>query len=209
LELIMSQQQNDQMAEAKMRRTGLVLLLLPLAMLGLSYAAVPLYDLFCRVTGYGGTTQIAEQLSDQVMDREVTVRFDANTSRGLDWTFRPAEARVSLKVGENRLVFYEATNRSDRPLSGTATFNVTPEEVGIYFNKVECFCFIKQTLEPGQRVDMPVSFFIDPAILDDPIAGSIADITLSYTFFPTGSETGEPDTGPRASARPEADDEPA
>ncbi len=205
----MSKPEKDQTATPQTTRTALILLIVPLAMLGLSYAAVPLYDLFCRVTGYGGTTQIAERAPDQILEREITVRFDANTSRGLDWTFRSVEPRVSLKLGESRLVFYEAINRSDKTLTGTATFNVTPEEVGIYFSKVECFCFIEQTLEAGQRVDMPVSFFIDPAIMDDPIARTIEDITLSYTFFPTKVEDGATDAGPRASSRPGSDEGPA
>lgn len=152
-------------------------------MVGLSFAAVPLYRLFCQVTGYAGTTQRAEAPSATATDRVISIRFDANTSSKLDWSFRPVENRIDLKIGENRLAFYKAVNRTDKPLSGTATFNVTPEIAGAYFNKVDCFCFTEQTLAAHQDADMPVSFFIDPAILDDPDARNIEEITLSYTFF--------------------------
>ena len=152
-------------------------------MLGMSFAAVPLYRIFCQVTGYGGTTQRAEAPSATVTDREITVRFDATMSSDLNWSFQPAERRITLKIGENRLAFYKAENLSDEKLTGTATFNVTPEIAGSYFSKIDCFCFTEQTLQPHQKVDMPVSFYIDPAILDDPDARRIEEITLSYTFF--------------------------
>ena len=152
-------------------------------MVGMSYAAVPLYRIFCQVTGYAGTTQRAEAPSPTVVNRTVTVRFDANISSDLDWSFRPVQRQVQLKLGENRLAFYKAANRTDKPLTGSATFNVTPEIAGSYFNKIDCFCFVEQTLAAGQEVDMPVSFFIDPAILDDPDANRLDEITLSYTFF--------------------------
>ncbi len=170
------------------RRIAFRLLTLVAVMIGLTFAAVPLYQLFCQVTGYGGTTQRADAPSTQATDRVISVRFDANTSSRLEWSFRPVENRIALKIGENRLAFYKAANRSDTPLTGTATFNVTPELAGAYFNKVDCFCFIEQTLGPGQEVDMPVSFFIDPAILDDPDARNIEEITLSYTFFKVETE---------------------
>lgn len=153
-------------------------------MVGLSYAAVPLYQIFCQVTGYGGTTQRAESVPDKVLDRTITVRFDANVGQGLGWKFRPAQRKLDLKIGESVLAFYEAQNTSGAKLTGTATFNVTPEAAGTYFNKVECFCFTEQTLEAGARADMPVTFFIDPEIVNDPEAKNIQEITLSYTFFP-------------------------
>ncbi|MGF1619865.1 MAG: cytochrome c oxidase assembly protein [Rhodomicrobiaceae bacterium] len=165
------------------RRLAFRLLSVVAVMIGLSFAAVPLYQLFCQVTGYAGTPQRADAPSTQATNRVISIRFDANTSSELAWSFQPVENRIDLRIGENRLAFYKAANRADKPLTGTATFNVTPELAGAYFNKVDCFCFIQQTLGPGQEVDMPVSFFIDPAILDDPDARSIEEITLSYTFF--------------------------
>jgi len=158
-------------------------------MLGLAYAAVPLYTLFCQVTGFAGTTQRAERPSDMVLDRVVTIRFDANVAPGLGWVFKPAQRTIDVKIGENALAFYRAENTSDRPVVGTATFNVTPEAAGAYFNKIECFCFQEQLLEPGEAMDMPVSFFVDPAIVDDAIAGHLTQITLSYTFHPAEKTT--------------------
>jgi cytochrome c oxidase assembly protein subunit 11 len=165
------------------KRLAFGLLSVVAVMIGLSFAAVPLYRLFCQVTGYAGTTQRVDAPSAQATDRSISIRFDANTSSELDWSFQPVENRIDLKVGENRLAFYKAVNRTGKPLTGTATFNVTPELAGAYFNKVDCFCFTQQTLAAGQEADMPVSFFIDPAILDDPDARNIEEITLSYTFF--------------------------
>lgn len=153
-------------------------------MVGLSYAAVPLYQIFCQVTGYGGTTQRAETTPDTVLDRKITVRFDANTARGMGWEFKPVQRKVDLKIGESVLAFYEAKNLTDKRITGTASFNVTPEAAGSYFNKVECFCFTEQTLEAGARADMPVTFFIDPEMVNDREAQNIHEITLSYTFFP-------------------------
>lgn len=157
-------------------------------MLGMSYAAVPLYDLFCRVTGYGGTTQRAEQAPDIVLDRKMVIRFDANLARGIDWHFKPVQREVEIPIGESALVHYEAKNITEAALTGTATFNVTPEAAGQYFNKIQCFCFVEQTLEPGERVDMPLTFFVDPEIVNDPEAMNIQEITLSYTFFPVEND---------------------
>ncbi len=157
---------------------------LAVGMVGLSYAAVPLYQLFCQVTGYGGTTQRAERAPDTVLDRTITVRFDANVGRGMGWSFRPVQRQQVLKIGESSLAFYEAKNLTQRTLTGTATFNVSPQAAGSYFSKIECFCFTEQTLEPGARAEMPVTFFIDPDIVNDPEARNIQEITLSYTFFP-------------------------
>lgn len=157
-------------------------------MIGLSYAAVPLYDLFCRVTGFGGTTQIAAERSSTVSDRPIKVRFDAMTTN-IDWAFQPVQRQIELQVGENALAFYRATNRASQPLTGTATFNVTPLKVGAYFSKVECFCFTEQTLGPGETIDMPVAFYVDPAIDEDPNLKDVKTITLSYTFYPTQPTT--------------------
>ena len=172
-----------------LRRTVLPLVLIVGGMTGLSFAAVPLYDLFCRVTGYGGTTQVAEAESTEVLDRQITIRFDANISPKLDWDFKPAQTSMKVNIGESALAVYEAHNPTDMPLAGTATYNVTPAIAGYYFSKVQCFCFTEQTLEPGRRMDMPVSFLVDPAIMDDPEARNIEEITLSYTFFPMKGQT--------------------
>jgi len=159
-------------------------------MVGLSYASVPLYNLFCRVTGYGGTTQRAEAPSERVIDREIVVRFDANVS-GLPWSFRPKVPELRLKVGEMGQIAYLAQNRASRANAGTAAFNVTPAAAGAYFNKIECFCFTSQPLQPGEQVEMPVQFFIDPAMDEDKDLDAVRTITLSYTFFPD-VEAGQP-----------------
>lgn len=156
-----------------------------LSMVGLSFAAVPLYRLYCQVTGYAGTTQKADKPSNVVLDRTITLHFDANVAPDLAWRFEPVQRTMDVKIGENALAFYRATNLSDEPLTGTAVFNVTPEAAGIHFNKIECFCFTEQTLEPGQSADMPVSFFVDPAIVDDEDASYLSELTLSYTFYRT------------------------
>ena len=158
------------------------------AMVGMAYAAVPLYQMFCQVTGFGGTTQRAIMPSDTVLDRIVTVRFDANVSPKLSWVFEPVQRTVDAHIGENMLVFYRATNTSDRKITGTASFNVAPDSAGLYFSKIDCFCFKEQTLEPGQTIEMPVSFFVDPAIVKDPESSRIKEITLSYTFYPVEGE---------------------
>ena len=165
-------------------KTALVLTSVVIGMIGLSFASVPLYDLFCRVTGYGGTTQRAGGDSEQVIDRTFVVRFDANTALDMPWQFHPAQRAVTVKAGQTALAFYEAYNPTDERVTGTATFNVTPLKVGQYFNKIQCFCFTEQTLEPGERVEMPVTFFVDPAIDEDENAHEVKTITLSYTFFP-------------------------
>jgi cytochrome c oxidase assembly protein subunit 11 len=165
------------------RTTGLALTGVIVAMLGLTAAAVPLYDWFCRVTGFGGTTQRAETPPEVVRERVVTIRFNADIARDLPWSFQPEERALEVHLGDNHLAFYRATNLSDRPLIGSATFNVTPHKAGPYFAKIHCFCFEEQRLEPGETVEMPVSFFVDPAILDDPDTRDVHTITLSYTFF--------------------------
>lgn len=174
-------------AARKNKRMLGVLVLFVAGMVGASYAAVPLYKIFCQVTGFGGTTQVAAEESAVVLDRKMTVRFDA-TANGLPWAFQPVQRKVELKVGESVVAYYRATNTSDRAVVGTATFNVTPLKVGQYFNKIECFCFTEQRLEPGQSVDMPVTFFVDPEIAQDRNLEEVKTITLSYTFFPVEQE---------------------
>jgi cytochrome c oxidase assembly protein subunit 11 len=163
--------------------TALALASVILGMLGLTAAAVPLYRLFCQITGYGGTTQRAEAAPERQLDRTITVRFNADVAGGLPWTFAPVERALQVRLGEQRLAFYRAQNKSDRPIVGSATFNVTPFKAGAYFSKIACFCFEEQTLQAGATVDMPVSFYVDPAILDDPDTEDLRAITLSYTFF--------------------------
>lgn len=157
-------------------------------MVGMSYAAVPLYQLFCQVTGYGGTTQRVEQMSDVVLDRTINVTFDANVSSGLNWDFKAVDKKVTPKIGETIQIRYEAKNNSSKPVTGEAIFNVTPGEAGAYFNKVQCFCFTKTTLQPGETLEMPVVFFVDPAIVDAEETKDIGTITLSYTFYPREEE---------------------
>ena len=152
-------------------------------MTALSFAAVPLYDLFCRVTGYGGTTQVAAKASDVIVDRVVRIRFDASMNSSLDWRFQPVQREMSMKIGESAIAFYHAKNLSEAVTTGTATFNVTPLKVGKYFTKIDCFCFTEQQLEPGQAVDMPVTFYVDPEMVKDRNLDDVTTITLSYTFF--------------------------
>lgn len=184
-------------------RTALYLSATVAGMLGLSFASVPLYDMFCRVTGYGGTPLRAseEQASTVVADaREFTIRFDANISSELPWTFRPEQKSVTLKAGEQKVIFYKAINHSDRPVTGRATFNVSPDKTGPYFVKVDCFCFTEQTLQPGQDVDMPVLFYVDPAISDEARLNEVKTITLSYTFFRDANDTAASAAAPIAPA---------
>jgi len=154
-------------------------------MVGLAYASVPLYDLFCKVTGYEGTTQVATSADGvKVLDREITVRFDANVAPGLKWHFEPEVRSVTLKVGELGTVKFRAKNLTDVASTGRATYNVTPDAMGAYFSKIACFCFTEETLQPGEELEMGVTFYVDPAMVDDPDSASIRTVTLSYTFFP-------------------------
>jgi cytochrome c oxidase assembly protein subunit 11 len=155
-------------------------------MLGLTAAAVPLYRLFCQVTGYGGTTQRAQAAPEQKVGQTITVRFNADVDPELPWSFAPAQRQIEVGIGEQTLAFYRAINRSQHPIVGQATYNVTPFKAGPYFSKIACFCFEAQTLQAGETVDMPVSFYVDPAILDDPDTRDVRAITLSYTFFALG-----------------------
>jgi cytochrome c oxidase assembly protein subunit 11 len=164
-------------------------------MLGLSFAAVPFYDWFCRVTGYGGATSRAEAPTAEPLDQTVIVRFDSNVAPGLGWNFRPVQRTVEARLGESVLVFYEAENLTDAPLAGTASYNVTPFAAGGYFSKIACFCFELQVLQPGERVEMPVSFFVDPALVEDVEGRGVHEITLSYTMHPADlPETAAADT---------------
>ena len=158
-------------------------------MVALSFASVPLYRAFCQVTGWGGTTMRAEKPADRVLERTITIRFDATVGQGLPWTFKPEQVSQTLHVGETGLAFYAARNLTDKPVTGRATFNVQPAKAGQYFNKIECFCFTEQTLKPGEAVSMPVTYFIDPAIADDKGLDDVQTITLSYTFFSWDDET--------------------
>ncbi|MFC4625111.1 cytochrome c oxidase assembly protein [Daeguia caeni] len=153
-------------------------------MIGVAYASVPLYRIFCEYTGYAGTTQRTEQYSDTILDRTINVRFDANTANGLPWDFSPMQREVTIRIGETTLVKYQAKNAFDQPSYGRASFNVSPGRAGAYFNKVECFCFTDTTLQAGESMEMPVVFFVDPEIVNDPDLKDVKTITLSYTFFP-------------------------
>ena len=176
------------MAETTNRnaRTGLALFAVVVGMVALAFASVPLYRLFCQATGFGGTPQrVAADAApaQSVSERIVTIRFNADVNSALPWTFQPVQPSMRVKVGEQAMAFFRATNHSDRPVTGTATFNVTPDKAGPYFDKIQCFCFTEQTLAPGQNVEMPVIFFVDAAILDDRGLDDVDTITLSYTFF--------------------------
>ncbi len=151
----------------------------------LSFAAVPFYDWFCRVTGFAGTPLIAKAAPDAILDQTIRVRFDASTAPGMPWEFKPAVTTMTLRIGENAIAFYEAYNPTDRIVAGTASYNVTPDSAGGYFSKIACFCFTEQILQPGERVQMPVSFFVDPEIVKDPEGKYVREITLSYTFYET------------------------
>ncbi|WP_096784949.1 cytochrome c oxidase assembly protein [Rhodobacter sp. CZR27] len=150
-----------------------------------SFAAVPFYDWFCRVTGFGGATTVATQAPAEPLERTIRIRFDASRAAGMPWEFRPLQREMEVKIGATGLAFYEAVNPTSRTIAGTASYNVTPDAAGGHFAKIECFCFTEQVLGPGERVEMPVSFYVDPAIVDDPDGSGIRRITLSYTFHET------------------------
>jgi cytochrome c oxidase assembly protein subunit 11 len=168
------------------RRHGLVALSLAglvAGMVGLAFASVPLYRMFCQVTGYGGQPQRADKAPGEVLERTIRVRFDGNVDHALPWTFAPVQQTMDVKIGETALAFFKATNQTSAPVSGTAIFNVAPELASRYFTKIECFCFKQQTLAGGQTVEMPVTFFVDPKIVEDEDTRNISEITLSYTFY--------------------------
>lgn len=171
-------------ARQKPSRTLAVLLAAVAAgMVGMSFAAIPLYRVFCAVTGYGGTPQIGPETSRSISDRTVVVRFDADTDAKLPWRFAPQQKQVTLRLGEQQVAFYDARNDSAQPVSGIAVYNVTPDKIGKYFHKTACFCFNEQTLAAGQEMQLPVSFWVDPALAADPSTADVTTITLSYTFF--------------------------
>ena len=149
----------------------------------LAWASVPFYDWFCRVTGFGGVTQVADSGSDIVLSETVKVRFDASLERDMPWEFKPVQREIEIQIGATGLAFYEAYNPTDKPIAGTASYNVTPYEAGGFFSKIDCFCFEEQVLMPGERVQMPVTFFVDPEIVEDRDAKYTKVITLSYTFY--------------------------
>ncbi len=169
-----------------------------LLMGGLAWASVPFYDWFCRVTGFGGVTQTADAGSDVILDQTIKVRFDGSLNQNMSWEFKPVVREMELRIGETGLAFYEAYNPTDRPIAGQASYNVFPYSAGAYFDKIDCFCFTEQVLAPGERVQMPVSFFIDPEIVNDRDAKFVHTITLSYTFYeidlPEGYAALEPNT---------------
>lgn len=189
-------QQTNRPPASRLGLTAAVCSVFVASMIGMSFAAVPLYRIFCQVTGFGGTTQRAESAPARTLDRQITVRLDGNVGNGLGWSFRPRERQVTLPVGEVAEVAFVAENRTRTTTTGTATFNVTPNAAGAYFNKIACFCFTEQSLAAGESLDMPVQFFVDPAIADDPELDYITTITLSYTFF----RVEEPQVEPLASA---------
>ena len=168
------------------KRTFLVLLGVILGMGVLSYASVPLYKKFCQVTGLGGQAKIAPA-SEKIVDREMTVRFNADVNPNLDWSFKPDQSSVNVKVGQEALISFTATNKSDKPIAGTAMYNITPDAVGRFFNKTQCFCFNYQLIAPGKTVHFPVVFYIDPKIMDSREADGVKTVTLSYTFFKADS----------------------
>lgn len=180
-------------------RTVLGLLLIIGVMTGLTSYSSTLYKMFCDFTGYGGTTQRAEVPADTILDRMIRVRFNADVNSALDWEFRPVQKETKIRVGEKALAFYLARSTAEKPITGTATFNVTPAKAGKYFVKTECFCFTEQTLAAGEAVDMPVQFYIDPEIDQDKNLDDIETITLSYTFF-RSAKTGEDEKNDKISA---------
>lgn len=197
----MDDRKHSSAQSSRHRTTAIWCAVVVAAMVGAAYAASPLYRLFCERTGFDGTPRIASKPSSSVLDRTVVVRFDANVAPGLAWRFEPVEQTTTVKIGENALAFYRATNLADHPVHGTATYNVFPEQVAPFFNKLQCFCFTEQVLEAGELVEMPVSFFIDPQIVSDKDAGSTTHVTLSYTFYPVAPKPGLASPGPDA-ARP-------
>lgn len=168
-----------------LNRTLVQLVGVVVVMASLSFAAVPFYNWFCKVTGFGGTTGVADSGSDVILDRTIRVRFDASLEAGMPWTFKATEPVMELRIGETGTAFYEAYNPTNRPIAGTASYNVFPYSAGGYFNKIACFCFTQQILQPGETVRMPVTFYVDPALVDDPEAQYVKEITLSYTFHQT------------------------
>jgi len=172
---------------AKNRRVALIAAVGFFFMVGAAYASVPLYKIFCQTTGFGGTTQRAAKAPDVASDKIISVRFDANTSSGLSWRFQPKQTTMQVKIGEQNMAYFEAKNLGDKVSTGSAIYNVSPPTAGRFFDKIQCFCFTKQTLKPGETAEFPVVFFIDPDILKDADGKGTEEITLSYTFYPADS----------------------
>ena len=174
-------------AHARNNRVGLIMALIAAAMVGLGFDASPLYRMFCQATGFAGTTRkaLGAEAPGAVVGKIIRVRFDANVAPGMGWSFAPEQKVARVAVGAREMAFFNATNDTDHPITGTASFNVTPEQAGQYFTKIQCFCFTEQTLRPHETVRMPVVYYVDPKLIDDPDANDIDEITLSYTFFPT------------------------
>ena len=184
MEMFPAQLQEQQLVNEKAnQKTALYALGVVFFMGAMAWASVPLYDLFCRVTGYGGYTNVSEVESEIILDETITIRFDASLERDMPWEFMPVERQVEVKFGETALAFYEAYNPTNRPIAGSASYNVTPYGAGSFFNKIDCFCFQEQILQPGERVQMPVTFFVDPELVNDKDAKFAKTITLSYTFY--------------------------
>jgi cytochrome c oxidase assembly protein subunit 11 len=165
------------------KETAITILLIVLGMFAFSYAAFPLYSIFCKATGFGGTPKTGGGASRQLGKRAFTIRFNADVSRDMPWQFMPLQKQISVQTGENKMAFFSAQNKSDKTITGVASYNIAPDAAGQYFHKIQCFCFNKQTLNPGQIVEMPVSFYVDPAIENDLDLQDVNAITLSYTFF--------------------------
>ena len=189
----MADQKHADKTKARNKRVLLSCVAIVGGMIGLSYASVPLYALFCQVTGYGGTTQVATDAPRDVSEQTIKIRFNADVNSRLPWQFKPEQREMTVKLGEDNLAHYMAENMSVKPITGQAVYNVTPLKAGQYFSKIACFCFDEQTLEPGQRVDMPVSFYVDPAIAEDPNTRDVKTITLSYTFYKAEASVEGPD----------------
>jgi cytochrome c oxidase assembly protein subunit 11 len=197
----MNDQARDPALARRIRRTAAVCAVVVAAMVGVSFAAVPLYNLFCRVTGFDGTPLTGSRPAARVLDRVVKVRFDTNVAPGLDWRFAPETPQVAAKVGETQTVFFKVHNAGQAPATGIATFNVQPGQAGAFFVKIQCFCFNEQTLQGGETMEFPVVFYVDPAIADEANLNDLTSITLSYTYF--ASKNGQPvATTSAAAARP-------
>ena len=179
----MSTAQNQNNLKAQNKKVIFLITFVGMLMLSLSYAAVPLYDIFCRVTGFGGTTQIASSAPGSSGHPNINIRFESNITDSLNWDFYSKTKTVKIPMGEEKTIYYFARNLSDEPIVGTATFNVTPAKVGQYFMKIDCFCFVEQLLNPGESMNMPVTFFIDPDLYKDENVQEVNEITLSYTFM--------------------------
>ena len=186
--------------DRKMQRTAFACVGIVVGMVGLAYASVPLYDLFCKVTGFGGTPIVRDENGSAIMDRTIAVRFDSNVAPGLSWRFSPEKPEVKVKLGETTTVYYKVTNTGDRPSTGIATYNVQPDLAGTYFSKLECFCFTEQTLQPGETLESAVVFYVDPRLVQDNDVKDLTSLTLSYTYFP--SKGGQPVAEATSSTKP-------